>query len=137
MSYKRRAKKAIPKNTDYCMNCKHRLTKSIYEYEEDTNGYYESSEKEYICNYLNIKSMSPDETHEMLFNCNLHGGSDADMQNFTDDVLKSKDFHLGKKACGLYLYKEKYNGHFVKLNNIVKDVENIKCDELNDDDVPF
>lgn len=137
MSYKRRAKKVIPKNTDYCLNCKHLLKNSVYEYEEDTNGYYKTDEKEYFCKYLNIKSISSDEAHEMLFNCNLYDASDIGTKTFIDNVFKSEDFHLGRKVCGLYLYKEKSNGHFVKLDNVVKDVENIKFDELNDDDVPF
>lgn len=129
MSYKRRVKKGIPKNTDRCYGCKNIIVKPIYKYEEDTNSYYRDGDM-YICKYMNIKS-SKETVHEFLMNVTHEIYTQEELQNIIDDIDKSNSLHYGHKICGLYLYKEKCNGHFTK-----KDKDMVDC-ELSDDDIPF
>ena len=113
MSYKRRIKKGIPKNTNSCMGCKNRIVKPLYKYEEDTNAYYKDGEY-YICKYLNVES-SEVTIQELLMDVNVNIYSEEELQKLVDDTIESNYLHYGDKICGLYLYKPKKTGHFKKL----------------------
>ena len=132
MSYKRRVKRGIPKNTDCCRNCKNLVRLPDYRYEEETNGWYKEGcfNK---CTYLNVTS-SEETVYDFLEGINPNLYSEEDLEKMIDDASKSHDLHYGHKICGLYLEKVKPIGHFTKSSrtNTVNDI-----DSINDDDIPF
>ena len=129
MSYQRRAKKGIPKNTNCCNGCKNLVKLPCYKYEEETNSSYKEGcfNK---CTYLNIVS-SEETVFEFINSINPNIYSEEDLEEIIDDVSKSHDLHYGHKICGLYLEKVKPTGHFTKSS------KNNNIDAIDDDDIPF
>lgn len=132
MSYQRRVKRGIPKNTDCCHNCKSLIRLPHYKHEEETNSYYKEGcfNK---CTYLNITS-SEETVYEFINSINPNLYPEEDLEEMIDDVRKSHDLHYGHKICGLYLEKVKPTGYFTKSskNSNINDV-----DYIDDDDIPF
>ena len=120
MSYKRRVKNNIPKNSDYCAGCKNRL-KIKYKEEEAKEEYLQNknlSEHYYICNYLKIKSQRCNERKIsiMRFEC------EEDVSLIEEHKEKSYDMyirgllHSGYKICGKYEGSLKYINYYWKVS---------------------
>lgn len=133
MSYKRRVKKGIPKNTDFCGNCKNLIKLPNYKREEDTNGWYQEGCL-HKCTYLNITG-TEETVYEFINSINPNLYSEEDLEEIISDASKSNDLHFGRKICGLYLEKVKPTGHFAK--SIEPTVHSTEPVDLEDDDIPF
>ena len=125
MSYLRRAKRGIPKNSNSCYGCKNRVFKPLYEYEEDTNSYYKNDHY-VICNFLKIVSSDVDPIEEAKYMGNINLNEEQFME-YLERLNLANDLHYGHKICGLYKERIKNNGHYVKP----------KSSYIFDDDVPF
>lgn len=112
MSYLRRVKRGIPKNTNRCAGCKNRVVKPIYKREKDTNGLYECG-KYYFCKYLNIES-SREDIYQFTRSINPSIYSEDEFNKMLDNTDKTNKLHYGIKACGLYPLRIRNNGHFEK-----------------------
>ena len=110
MSYKRRIKRGIPKNTNSCYSCKNRIFKPLYSYEEDTNSYYKDGQY-VICKYLNVVS-SDEDVFEFIMQSNLGYYTEEELNKIIRDINIANDLHYG---------------HFTKSENYI----------IDEDDIPF
>ena len=117
MSYKRRIKRGIPKNTNSCYSCKNRIFKPLYSY-----GQY------VICKYLNVVS-SDEDVFEFIMQSNLGYYTEEELNKIIRDINIANGLHYGHKICGLYEEKVKNNGHFKKFE------ENNNA--IDEDEIPF
>ena len=125
MSYLRRVKKGIPKNSNSCYGCKNKIEKPLYNYEEDTNAYYKDGQY-VICKYLNIIS-SDEDAFELATSIGNLKINEDEFDELLEDSYLAYELHYGNKICGLYKEKIKNNGHFTKSENYI----------IDDDDIPF
>ena len=125
MSYLRRVKKGIPKNSNSCYGCKNKIEKPLYNYEEDMNAYYKDGQY-VICKYLNIIS-SDEDAFELATSIGNLKINEDEFDELLEDSYLAYELHYGNKICGLYKEKIKNNGHFTKSENYI----------IDDDDIPF
>ena len=125
MSYLRRVKKGIPKNSNSCYGCKNKIEKPLYSYEEDTNAYYKDGQY-VICKYLNIIS-SDEDVFELATSIGNLKINEDEFDKLLEDSHLAYELHYGHKICGLYKERKKNNGHFTKSENYI----------IDDNDIPF
>lgn len=132
MSSKRTMKRSIPKNSDWCRNCKNRIiVGKKCGYEEDTNAYY-VIDNIYKCKLLNIVG-SDEDVYEFSVNNEvmLSQFSEDELMEIFDRITTEYEFHNGRKVCGYYKYKPKNNGHWKKHKDYRIEYN------IDIDDIPF
>lgn len=94
MSYKRKAKKGIPKNTNHCFGCK-----NLIKIKQGNNLVKR-------CNYLKVNGFDESVT-EFLSNINPNAYTTEELDKLISDTELSFELYYCNKICGLYLNKKK------------------------------
>lgn len=137
MSYLRQAKRAIPRNTNYCKGCKHR---------QESTGRIQTDIDDITdfdivrCNFLNIRVDEIDadkDLYEHLMNFGLSANVDIDAEITKFD--NEQKLFRGEKICGVKPFKKEKKNKLSNNKN-TKSIEpklEIRDINIDDDDIPF